>query len=73
MTMKNTFLVVDTETGGLSCKKNSILSIAGVIWQPRGEISKLFDFYIKEPVMTVKKMTVVSPIQDKMKQKSYQT
>ena len=53
MTMKNTFLVIDTETGGLSCKKNSILSIAGVIWQPRGEISKLFDFYIKEPVMNV--------------------
>ena len=53
MTMKNTLLVVDTETGGLSCKKNSILSIAGVIWEPRGEISKLFDFYIKEPVMNV--------------------
>ena len=53
MTMKNTFLVIDTETGGLNCDKNSILSIAGVIWQPRGEISKLFDFYIKEPVMNV--------------------
>ena len=53
MTMKNTFLVIDTETGGLSCEKNSILSIAGVIWEPRGEISKLFDFYIKEPVMNV--------------------
>ena len=51
--MKNTFLVIDTETGGLSCDKNSILSIAGVIWEPRGEISKLFDFYIKEPVMNV--------------------
>ena len=53
MTMKNTFLVVDTETGGLNCKKNSILSIAGVIWEPRGEISKLFDFYIKEPELNV--------------------
>ena len=53
MTMKDTFLVIDTETGGLSCKKNSILSIAGVIWKPRGEITKLFDFYIKEPVMNV--------------------
>ena len=53
MTMKNTFLVVDTETGGLSCKKNSILSIAGVVWQPRGEITKLFDLYIKEPELNV--------------------
>ena len=51
--MKNTFLVIDTETGGLNCDKNSILSIAGVIWEPRGEISKLFDLYIKEPVMNV--------------------
>ena len=53
MTMKNTLLVVDTETGGLNCKKNSILSMAGVIWKPRGEISKLFDFYIKEPELNV--------------------
>ena len=51
--MKDTFLVIDTETGGVSCKKNSNLSIAGVIWKPRGEITKLFDFYIKEPVMNV--------------------
>ena len=53
MTMKNTFLVVDTETGGLSCTKNSILSFAGVIWQPRGEITKLFDVYIKEKDINV--------------------
>jgi len=53
MTMKNTFLVVDTETGGLNCKKNSILSIAGVVWQPRGEITKLFNLYIKEPELNV--------------------
>ena len=51
--MKNTFLVIDTETGGLNCKKNSILSIAGVVWQPRGGITKLFDLYIKEPDMNV--------------------
>ena len=53
MTMKNTFLVIDTETGGLSCEKNSILSFAGVVWEPRGEITKLFDIFIKEPVMNV--------------------
>ena len=53
MTMKNTFLVVDTETGGLNCEKSSILSIAGVVWQPRGEITKLFDLYIKEPELIV--------------------
>lgn len=45
--------MVDTETGGLSCEKNSILSFAGVIWEPKGEITKLFDFYIKEPVINV--------------------
>ena len=64
MTMKNTFLVIDTETGGLSCKKNSILSIAGVIWKPRGEISKLFDFYIKEPVMNVEERALKANIID---------
>jgi DNA polymerase III epsilon subunit-like protein len=47
--MKNKkFLVVDTETGGLDCDNHSILSIAGVFWEPRKEVHKLFDFYVKE-------------------------
>jgi DNA polymerase-3 subunit epsilon len=53
MTMKNTFLVIDTETGGLNPEINSILSIAGVVWTPRGEISKLFDLYVQEPTLNV--------------------
>ena len=44
----NKFLVVDTETGGLDCDKHSILSIAGVFWEPKKEVHKLFDFYVKE-------------------------
>ena len=47
--IKNTqFLVVDTETGGFDPEKNSILSIAGVIWEPRTKIKKVFDIYIKD-------------------------
>ena len=31
MSKKQNFLVVDTETGGLSCDEHSILSFAGVV------------------------------------------
>tara|TARA_Y100000034_G_scaffold107259_1_gene136645 strand:+ start:321 stop:893 length:573 start_codon:yes stop_codon:yes gene_type:complete len=48
MTIKGPFLVVDTETGGLDPKKNSILSIAGIVWEPRKKIKSLFDFYVCE-------------------------
>ena len=31
---KQKFLVVDTETGGLSCDEHSLLSFAGIAWTP---------------------------------------
>ena len=48
MSKKQNFLVVDTETGGLSCDEHSILSFAGVAWSVDGEPVKCFDLYIKE-------------------------
>ena len=48
MSKKQDFLVVDTETGGLSCDEHSILSFAGVAWSVDGEPVKCFDLYIKE-------------------------
>jgi len=53
MTKNQTFLVVDTETGGLNCEKHSILSIAGVIWEPRSKVEPIFDLYIKEHFINV--------------------
>jgi DNA polymerase III alpha subunit (gram-positive type) len=48
MNKKQNFLVVDTETGGLSCDEHSILSFAGVAWSVDSEPVKCFDLYIKE-------------------------
>jgi DNA polymerase-3 subunit epsilon len=48
MKIKGPFLVVDTETGGLNSDTTSILSIAGVVWEPQKKIKPLFDFYICE-------------------------
>ena len=48
MRKKQPYLVVDTETGGLSAKNHSILSIAGVIWDPKKKIEPIFDFYVCE-------------------------
>ena len=38
MSLQNTFLVIDTETGGLDPGYHSLLSIAGVLWTPGKEI-----------------------------------
>jgi len=47
--MKNKkYLVIDTETGGLNPEKNSILSIAGVLWEPGKTVEPVFDLYVKE-------------------------
>ena len=52
--MKNKkYLVIDTETGGLDPEKNSILSIAGVLWEPGKTIEPIFDFYVKEHFINV--------------------
>ena len=47
------YLVIDTETGGLCAVKNSILSIAGVLWEPGKTIEPIFDLYIKEHFISV--------------------
>lgn len=41
-------LVLDTETGGLSPREHSLLSIAGVAWSPDKQPAPLFSFYVKE-------------------------
>ena len=46
---KYPILVLDTETGGLSSKDHSLLTIAGVAWNPREQPRPLFSFYVKEP------------------------
>jgi DNA polymerase-3 subunit epsilon len=52
--MKNKkYLVIDTETGGLDPKKNSILSIAGVLWEPGKTVEPVFDLYVKEHFINV--------------------
>lgn len=48
MSKKQRFLVVDTETGGLDCENHSILSIAGVSWTPNGDVTPVFNLYVKE-------------------------
>ena len=63
MKRNQTYLVVDTETGGLDPKKHSILSIAGVVWQPRKNIEPLFDFYIcEDEIKTTKRAMEVNKI-----------
>lgn len=42
------FLVIDTETGGLDPEVHSILSVAGVLWEPGKEPSPLFDYLVRE-------------------------
>ncbi len=42
-------LVLDTETGGLSCKEHSLLTIAGIAWSADSQPQPLFSFYVKEP------------------------
>ena len=53
MVKNKRYLVIDTETGGLNHEKNSILSIAGVLWEPKKKIEPIFDFYVKESYINV--------------------
>ena len=48
MDLNNTFLVIDTETGGLDPGKHSLLSVAGVIWGLETPPQTLFSFYVRE-------------------------
>jgi len=42
-------VVLDTETGGLSAREHSLLTVAGVAWAPDKQPQPLFSFYVKEP------------------------
>lgn len=54
--IKDYYLVIDTETGGLSPSEHSLLSVAGVICSPKNNVCEtLFDFYVKEPSLSVDK------------------
>ena len=55
--------MVDTETGGLSSDRHSILSLAGVVWEPKQSIKPLFDFYIREEeIITTKRALEINKI-----------
>lgn len=43
-------LIIDTETGGLSAAKYSILSLGAVIWQDRSIIDEI-EIFVKEPAV----------------------
>ena len=46
-------LVIDTETGGLSPREHSLLTIAGVAWTPTAQPRPLFSLMIREePIVT---------------------
>lgn len=48
-------LVLDTETGGLSPREHSLLTIAGVAWTPTTQPRPLFSLMIREEPMVVQK------------------
>ena len=57
--MKNKkYLVIDTETGGLNPEKNSILSVAGVLWGPGKTVEPVFDMYVKEHFINVEEQAL---------------
>ena len=52
---KQSYIVLDVETGGLSPKDHSILEISGILWKPGQEIRPVFDCYVKEEeIVTIK-------------------
>jgi DNA polymerase III epsilon subunit-like protein len=46
-------LVIDTETGGLSPREHSLLTIAGVAWTPSAQPRPLFSLMVREEPMIV--------------------
>ncbi len=50
MNERNRFLIIDCETGGIDADKHSILTIAGIGWEPGKEINtnSIFNISIKE-------------------------
>lgn len=51
--LEKTFLIIDTETGGINPEKHSLLEIAGCAWYPGEEPEELFSFYVREPSLVV--------------------
>lgn len=63
MFQPNPVLVLDTETGGLSPREHSLLTVAGVAWSPDKQPQPLFSFYVKEPqIYTTQKAMEVNKI-----------
>lgn len=61
--MSEKFLVIDAETGGIDPRNNSLLSIAGVLWEARKTPIPLFSFFVKEPeVFTTPEALAVNKI-----------
>lgn len=46
-------LVIDTETGGLSPREHSLLTIAGVAWTPTAQPRPLFSLMVREEPLVV--------------------
>tara|TARA_R110000851_G_scaffold74246_1_gene163871 strand:- start:696 stop:1286 length:591 start_codon:yes stop_codon:yes gene_type:complete len=49
---KQTYVVVDVETGGLDAEQHSILEISGILWKPGRSPEPLFDTYVHEDEIT---------------------
>lgn len=58
MDIQNTFLIIDTETGGLDADKHSLLSIAGVMWNPEVGSKEIFSFYVREPTLNISQESI---------------
>lgn len=60
---KQSYIVLDVETGGLSPKDHSILEISGILWKPGQEIRPVFDCYVKEEeIVTIPRAMEINQI-----------
>lgn len=60
---RQSYIVLDVETGGLDPDKHSILEISGILWEPGRKIQPAFDCYVKEEnIITVPRAMEVNQI-----------
>jgi len=60
---KQSYIVLDVETGGLDPNTHSILEISGILWEPGNKIQPVFDCYVKEEnIVTVPRAMEVNQI-----------
>ena len=60
---KQSYIVLDVETGGLDPNTHSILEISGILWEPGRKIQPVFDCYVKEEnIVTVPRAMEVNQI-----------